>query len=79
MDRLTKAAVILAALAVIFTAFIIGYSVGMNQIPHSVDGAYSIEYQDQTGKVVITTKIQYIEQNEQKLIVHGEPVYERVR
>lgn len=79
MDKLTKAAVVLGMLAVLLGTFIIGYGVGVNQIPRSVDGAYNIEYQNQTGKIVITTKIQYIEQDEQKLIVHGEPVYERVR
>lgn len=79
MDKLTKIAVIIGMLAVLFAVFIIGYGIGVNQIPRSVAGAYNVEYQNQTGKIVITTKIQYIEQEEQKLIVHGEPVYERVR
>lgn len=50
----------------------------MNQLPEPVKGVYNIKYYNQTGKVVITTKIQYIEQEGKQLIIHGESVFEGV-
>lgn len=68
----------LFAVVILFFFFILGYGFGVNQLPEPVKGVYNIEYHNQTGKVVITTKIQYIEQEQRQLIIHGEPVFEGV-
>ena len=82
MDRVTHrlivAFVVLVILCGTLFAFLVGYNFGVKQISKPVKGVYNIEYHNQTGKVMITTKIQYIEQEQRQLIIHGEPVFEGV-
>lgn len=80
MDRVTHrlivAFVVLVILCGTLFAFLVGYNFGIKQIPKPVKGVYNITL-EQDGKVVIETKLQYIEGDEEnnRLIVHGEPVH----
>ncbi len=68
-----------AAIAVItVTAFIVGLYVGLNDSPKPVKGVYNIEYQKDSGRVIVTTRINYIEQDGDKLIVNGKPIFHTI-
>ena len=68
-----------AAITVItVTAFIVGLYVGLNDSPKPVKGVYNIEYQKDSGKVIVTTRIDYIEQDGDELIVNGKPTFNTI-
>jgi len=69
-----------AAITVItVTAFIVGLYVGLNDSPKPVKGVYNIEYHKDSGNVIVTTRIDYIEQDGDKLIVNGKPTFNKVQ
>ncbi len=69
-----------AAITVItVTAFIVGLYVGLNDSPKPVKGVYNIEYQKDSGKVIVTTRINYIEQYGDKLTISGKPTFNEIK
>ena len=69
-----------AAITVItVTAFIVGLYVGLNDSPKPVKGVYNIEYQKDSGKVIVTTRIDYIEQDGDKLTISGKPTFNEIK
>lgn len=68
-----------AAITVItVTAFIVGLYVGLNDSPKPVKGVYNIEYHKDSGKVIVTTRIDYIEQDGDELIVNVKPTFNTI-
>lgn len=53
---LNNAVKIMVVAVITFTAFILGFYIGVNNEPESVEGVYNIEYNHDTGTVVIKTK-----------------------
>ena len=69
-----------AAIAVItVTAFVVGLYIGLNDHPKPVEGLYNIEYSQDTGRVVIVTRIKYIEQDGDTLTISGKPTFNRIK
>lgn len=63
-----------------FSSFLVGYSVGVDNQIESVKGVYNIDMYDD-GKVIITTKSNYLEgnNNDDKLIINGYATHERIK
>ena len=70
---------ILRVAAITVTAFIVGLYVGLNDSPKPVKGVYNIEYQKDSGKVIVTTRINYIEQYGDKLTISGKPTFNEIK
>lgn len=72
---------IIIFIIILFTFYIFGFATGVSNsiIPEGKLGTYNIDIY-QGGKVVVTTKIQYIEYDDKdnKLIIHGMPVHEPI-
>ena len=63
-----------------FSSFLVGYSVGVDNQIESVKGVYNIDMYDD-GKVIITTKSNYLEgnNNDDKLIINGYATHEKIK
>ena len=70
MKALKKAVKIILVLVLISTSFIVGFCVGVGDTLKADDGTYKVDIYDD-GKVVITTEMEYLESNNNDLIVHG--------
>ena len=68
-----RAIKILTMAVIIAGAFVVGLYMGLNDKPNTVKGVYSINYNKDIGKVMILTKIDFIEQEGDKLIINGTP------
>lgn len=69
-----------AAIAVItVTAFVVGLYIGLNDQPKPVKGLYNIEYSQDTGRVVIVTRIKYIKQDGDMLTISGKPTFNEIK
>lgn len=69
---------ITSIVVVMVTAFIIGLYVGLNDSPKPVKGVYNIDYNKDSRMVIVTTKIDYIETDGDKLIVRGDPTFKTI-
>ena len=78
--KIVKWIKILLVVILIFTAYILGYAKGLDNLPRTTSGPYNIEIYD-NGKVVITTKLRHIAPNEEtgRLIIYGEPTHEPIK
>ena len=75
---LNNAVKIMAVAVITVTAFILGFYIGVDNEPESVEGVYNIEYNHDTGTVVIKTKIDYISTEDDDLIVNGKPTFKAI-
>lgn len=64
----------------VFSSFLVGYSVGVDNQIKPVKGVYNIDMYDD-GKVVITTKSNYLDgnNNDDKLIINGYATHETIK
>lgn len=80
--RLRKIAIIIAIIISLFLSYMLGFNVGLNNIPESQtdppkNGKYNINIYE-GGKVVVTTRIQYVLTDNNKLTIYGVPVHEPI-
>lgn len=73
---------IILVIILIFLSYMLGFNVGSNNMPESQadppkNGKYNIGIYE-GGKVVITTRIQHILTDNNKLIIYGIPVHEPI-
>ena len=66
---------------VIFSTFITGYGIGVNNQIKSVKGVYNIDIYNSSGKVVITTKLKYLDgsnSDEARLVINGHATHDEI-
>ena len=80
--KLRRIAIIITVTILICLSYMTGFNMGLNNISESQtnppkNGEYNITIHE-GGKVTITTRIQYIFTNNDKLIVYGKPIHEPI-
>lgn len=80
--RLRKAITIIAVIILIGLSYMVGLNIGLNNVSETQtnppkDGKYNITIHE-GGKITVITRIQYIETNNDKLIIYGTPIHEPI-
>lgn len=80
--RLCRISITIGVIILIFLSYMVGFRMGVDNIPEPVssppeNGRYNIDIYE-GGKVVVTTKLQYIYSKSNKLIIYGKPIHEPI-
>ena len=75
--RIKTIIITILMLILLLASHLLGFAKGLDNLPNPKSGTYNIEV-DKGNKVIITTKIQYIEPNKENefLLIHGVPTHE---
>lgn len=81
--NLYKAIVIVSVMILLIFSFMFGFALGLNdvsrcQLNPPENGEYNIDIYE-GGKITVTTKIQYLQTEDDKLIIHGESVHKPIK
>ena len=76
---MVRAVKIMILAVVMITLFVSGFIIGSSTQVEPVKGVYNIEYNHDTGTVVIKTKIDYISTEDDDLIVNGKPTFREIK
>lgn len=80
--RLCRIATTIAVIILLGLSYMVGFKTGVNNIPEPVtnppeNGRYNVDIYE-GGKVVVTTRLQYIYSKSNKLIIYGKPIHEPI-
>ena len=80
--RLRRIGEIILVIILILLSYMAGFKTGVDNIPEPVtnppeNGRYNVDIYE-GGKVVVTTRLQYIYSKSNKLIIYGKPTHEPI-
>lgn len=80
--RLRRIGEIILVIILILLSYMAGFKTGLNNMPDSAinppeNGIYNVDIYE-GGKVMVTTRIQYVQTDNNKLIVYGKPTHEPI-